>query len=233
MPLIKVNCAAIPETLLESELFGHVRGAFTGATANKKGRFALADGGTIFLDEIGTLAGAAAGQAAARAAGARVRAARRRADRAGRRARDRGHQPRPAAAGRRGQVPGGPVLPAERHPDRSFRRCASAARTSRCSSSTSSASTRSGRASRSTRWTTACMPALQRYDWPGNVRELENTIERAVVLSTGRVIGATRHLGAGAARDAGAGAAVAAGCTRTSSGPSARACAGRSSRRAA
>src|SRR5687768_16575187 len=55
MPLIKVNCAAIPETLLESELFGHVRGAFTGATFTKKGRFALAEGGTIFLDEIGTV----------------------------------------------------------------------------------------------------------------------------------------------------------------------------------
>jgi DNA-binding NtrC family response regulator len=58
MPLIKVNCAAIPETLLESELFGHVRGAFTGAVTNKKGRFALADGGTIFLDEIGATSGA-------------------------------------------------------------------------------------------------------------------------------------------------------------------------------
>src|SRR5688572_520262 len=57
MPLIKVNCAAIPETLLESELFGHVRGAFTGATTSKKGKFALADGGTIFLDEIGTMSG--------------------------------------------------------------------------------------------------------------------------------------------------------------------------------
>src|SRR5205807_3046965 len=55
MPLIKVNCAAIPETLLESELFGHVRGAFTGAMTTKKGKFALADGGTIFLDEIGTM----------------------------------------------------------------------------------------------------------------------------------------------------------------------------------
>src|SRR5256885_5746174 len=55
MPLIKVNCAAIPDTLLESELFGHVRGAFTGANTSKKGRFALADGGTIFLDEIGTM----------------------------------------------------------------------------------------------------------------------------------------------------------------------------------
>ena len=55
MPLIKVNCAAIPETLLESELFGHMRGAFTGAATNKKGKFALADGGTILLDEIGTM----------------------------------------------------------------------------------------------------------------------------------------------------------------------------------
>ena len=54
-PLVKVSCAALPETLLESELFGHERGAFTGAMAQRKGRFEVADGGTIFLDEIAQL----------------------------------------------------------------------------------------------------------------------------------------------------------------------------------
>lgn len=54
-PLVKVNCAALPANLIESELFGHERGAFTGATERKIGRFELADGGTIFLDELGEL----------------------------------------------------------------------------------------------------------------------------------------------------------------------------------
>ena len=54
-PFVRVNCAALPSTLIETELFGHVRGAFTGAVTNRQGRFEVADGGTLFLDEIGDL----------------------------------------------------------------------------------------------------------------------------------------------------------------------------------
>ena len=79
-PFIKVSCAALPDTLIESELFGHEKGAFTGAEARKKGRFELAEGGTLFLDEIGDINLEHADQAAARPAGARVRAARRHRD---------------------------------------------------------------------------------------------------------------------------------------------------------
>ena len=74
-PFVKVSCAALPDSLIESELFGYEKGAFTGAEQRKKGRFELAEGGTLFLDEIGDINLVDAGEAAARAAGARVRAA--------------------------------------------------------------------------------------------------------------------------------------------------------------
>ena len=210
MPLIKVNCAAIPDTLLESELFGHVRGAFTGATMTKRGKFALADGGSIFLDEIGTMSTAVQSKllrvlqerefeplGAERTQRVDVRV-------------DRRHQPRPEADGQRRQVPGGPVLPAQRDPDRDPAAARAARRHPGARRALRREAPAAHRQAHRTAWTRASIEALRRYDWPGNVRELENTIERAVVLATGPVL--TDAVDLAARRDVGAviGAAVAA-----------------------
>ena len=191
MPLIKVNCAAIPEALIESELFGHVRGAFTGATANKKGKFALADGGSLFLDEIGTLPlalqakllrvlqerefeplGAERGQSVDLRVIAATNRDLARMVSEGRFQQDLFYRLSviplhlPPLRERREDVP----LLAEhflrKHEKRSGRQVE--------------------------RLDDEALRVLCAYDWPGNVRELENTLERAVVLAPGPVIGAAQ-----------------------------------------
>ncbi|PYQ41789.1 MAG: hypothetical protein DMF77_14870 [Acidobacteria bacterium] len=187
MPLIKVNCAAIPDTLLESELFGHVRGAFTGAATNKKGKFALADGGTIFLDEIGTMSPSLQakllrvlqerefeplGAERSQRVDVRVIAATNRDIKRlvedGRFLEDLFYRLNviplvlPPLRERREDIP---VLV-----EHFLRKHAH----------------RSGRKIEEIR--EEALARLNAYDWPGNVRELENTIERAVVLSGGPVI---------------------------------------------
>jgi transcriptional regulator with GAF, ATPase, and Fis domain len=187
MPFVKVNCAAIPDTLLESELFGHVRGAFTDATTGRKGKFALANGGTILLDEIGTMSlGLQAkllrvlqerefeplGAERAERVDVRVIAATNRDLR--QLVADGSFQDdlyyrlqvvpiaMPPLRARAEDIP----MLAEYFADKHARRAGKPVAALEADA----------------------IRLLQRYEWPGNVRELENTIERAVVLTVGRVI---------------------------------------------
>jgi DNA-binding NtrC family response regulator len=187
MPLIKVNCAAIPETLLESELFGHLRGAFTGASMTKRGKFALADGGSIFLDEIGTLTTAIQakllrviqerefeplGSERTQRVDVRVIAATNRDLKQmvtdGKFQEDLYYRLNvipidiPPLRSRREDIPVLVQHFVEKHRGRTGKRI--------------------------DRIDDDVVQALQKYDWPGNVRELENTIERAVVLTPGPVL---------------------------------------------
>jgi transcriptional regulator with GAF, ATPase, and Fis domain len=184
MPLIKVNCAAIPEGLLESELFGHVKGAFTGATAAKRGKFALADGGSILLDEVGCLPLALQpkllrvlqerefeplGSEATRKVDVRVIAATNRDLAAlvaeGRFQHDLFYRLSvipiviPPLRERREDVPALAEHFVAKHAPRAGRRAAGIDEDA--------------------------LSALRGHAWPGNVRELENTVERALVLCRG------------------------------------------------
>jgi Nif-specific regulatory protein len=180
-PFIAINCAALTESLLESELFGHERGAFTGAVALKKGKFEMADGGTLFLDEVGELAPALQAkllrvlqqQEFERVGGTRrihvdvriLAATNRDLDAAVRAVNFRQDLyfrlnvisvTMPPLRERREDIP---LLAA--HFAKQF--CQKMKRSPMAISEKARA-------------------ALLRYDWPGNIRELENAIERAVVL---------------------------------------------------
>jgi PAS domain S-box-containing protein len=183
-PLVRVNCAAIPGTLMESEFFGHERGAFTGATVKREGRFALADGGTIFLDEVGELPldlqakllrvlqegeFEPLGSARTRKVNVRVVAATNRdleamvAD----------GKFREDLFYRLNVFPVRVPALRERGPDITLLARAFVERFAR----------RMGR--RIDPLQPDQLQRLQAYHWPGNVRELQNVIERAIILATG------------------------------------------------
>ena len=187
MPFLAVNCAAMSETLLESDLFGHEKGAFTGAYAQKRGKLELADRGTVFLDEVGEMPPACqarllrviqereferVGGTRAIRTDIRLIAATNRdlkgAIEAGTFRTDLYHRlnvvslTMPPLRDRREDIPLLSSYFAARHGKKAGRRVTGIARE-----------------------TLAC---LQAYDWPGNVRELENAIERAVVLGSTELI---------------------------------------------
>ena len=112
--MVKVNCAALPSGLVESELFGREKGAFTGALARQVGRFEVADGSTLFLDEVGELPADVQVKLLRVLQEGEFERLGESAHHQGQRARDRGHQPRPRGGGPQGALPRGPLLPPQR-----------------------------------------------------------------------------------------------------------------------
>ncbi len=184
-PFIKVNCAALSESLLESELFGHERGSFTGAVGRKEGRFELADGGTLFLDEIGEISPALqikllrvlqereferVGGTQTLKVDVRLVAATNRdlaaEMKAGRFREDLYYRlnvvavPLPALRQRKGDIPALVNFFIEKYAKNYGKEVRGLA--------------------------PGTLNTLLSHDWPGNVRELENVIERSVVLAPGR-----------------------------------------------
>jgi formate hydrogenlyase transcriptional activator len=184
-PLVKVNCAALPATLIESELFGHERGAFTGALTRKPGRFELANGGTIFLDEIGDLPLELQGKLLRvlqegefeRVGGSSTLRVKVRVIAATNRDLEQAIEEdtfRPDLYYRLNVFP--VAVPALRDRPEDIPELVRHFVDKYCA--------RVGR--RIDRISAATLHALQEYSWPGNIRELENVIERAVILSRGR-----------------------------------------------
>ena len=187
-PFVGVSCAALPETLIESELFGHEKGAFTGATAARKGRFELADTGTLFLDEISELTPAVQvkllrvlqERSFERLGGTKTITVDIRLIAASNRDLE---QDVEAGRFRRDLFYRLNVVPLtipplrERHEDVPLLAAHFAAK----------AADKHGRAP--VELDPSLLEALQEYEWPGNVRELENLIERLIVLTPGSKIG--------------------------------------------
>jgi DNA-binding NtrC family response regulator len=188
-PFIKINCANIPETLLESELFGHEKGAFTGADKQRIGRFEQANGGTIFLDEIGEipleiqskLLRVLEDKAFERVGGnktikvdVRLIAATNK------------DLPELIAAGRFREdlYYRISVLPVHLPPLKDRPRCLVPLAKKLLEKSTASLNKR-----HITGFTPEVLAMIQGYDWPGNIRQLGNTIERAVILEEEDLIG--------------------------------------------
>lgn len=188
MPLVKMNCSTLPDGLIESELFGHERGAFTGAIRRKPGRFELADGGSLFLDEIGDLPLATQSKILRvlqerqfeRVGGTRTLSVDVRVIAATNR-----NLEEEVAAGRFREdlYYRLNVIPIHLPPLRERKEDLPAL--------VAFFLDRFGkRLSRTVRMSPEAMDALLRYDYPGNVRELENLIERCVTLAPADVIGA-------------------------------------------
>jgi len=186
-PFIKVNCAAIPAGLIESELFGHERGAFTGAISRRIGRFEMADSGTLFLDEIGDIPPELQPKL--------LRVLQEQEfERVGNTKTTRVDVRIVAATSR--DLPN-MVAAREFRPDLYYRLNVFPLRVPALRERSEDipllvrhfVEFYSGRASkRVTDIPTETMDVLLRYSWPGNVRELQNVIERAVILSPGKVL---------------------------------------------